>query len=52
MQWQAMKEYGFVPEQAKGVEHEARNGILLCATHHNLFDSYCFYIRWIPQVVF
>jgi len=34
VQWQQMKEKGFVPQQAKRVAHEARNGILMCATHH------------------
>ena len=52
VQWQTMKEHGFVPEQAKGVEHEARNGVLLCALHHLLFDTFCYYIRWVPEVVF
>ena len=51
-QWAEMKEAGFVPENAKSVEHEARNGLLLCKNHHGLFDSYSYYIRWIPEVVF
>src|SRR5258708_385104 len=52
VQWETMKQHGFVPEQAKSVEHEARNGIRLCATHHCLFERYCYYIRWMPEVVF
>jgi len=43
-------EQGFIPAQAKSVEHEARNGMLLCRSHHGLFDSFYFYIRWVPQV--
>ncbi|KAF8331362.1 uncharacterized protein EI90DRAFT_3145612 [Cantharellus anzutake] len=50
--WQNLKDRGFVPAMAKSVEHEARNGIRLCATHHSLFDAYYFYIRWFPEVVF
>ena len=52
VQWEEMKAAGFVPQAAKGVEHEARNGIRLCTSHHNLFDKHCYYIRWIPEVVF
>ena len=52
VQWQEMKEAGFLPQAAKGVEHEARNGIRLCTIHHTLFDKHCYYIRWMPEVVF
>jgi len=52
VQWEEMKDTGFVPQAAKGVEHEARNGIRLCKTHHTLFDTHCYYIRWMPKVVF
>ena len=47
-----MKEAGFVPQNAKSVGSEARNGLLLCKTHHGLFDLYSYYIRWMPEVVF
>ncbi|KAK2461027.1 hypothetical protein APHAL10511_006968 [Amanita phalloides] len=47
--WEEMRDHGFVPAAAKGVEHEARNGIRLCAIHHTLFDKHCYYIRWMPQ---
>ncbi|KIJ99682.1 hypothetical protein K443DRAFT_101787 [Laccaria amethystina LaAM-08-1] len=50
--WEEMKDAGFVPRTAKGVEHEARNGIQLCTLHHSLFDAHCYYIRWMPEVVF
>jgi predicted restriction endonuclease len=52
VQWEEMKDAGFVPQMAKGVEHEVRNGIQLCAQHHRLLDSHCYYIRWMPEVVF
>ncbi|KIL56191.1 hypothetical protein M378DRAFT_172902 [Amanita muscaria Koide BX008] len=52
VQWEEMKDAGFVPQTAKGVEHEARNGIRLCTLHHRLFDAHCYYIRWMPEVVF
>jgi hypothetical protein len=32
------------------VEHEPRNGINLCDNHHSDFDSYRFFIRWVPSV--
>jgi hypothetical protein len=32
------------------VEHEPRNGINLCYTHHSDFDGYRFFIRWVPSV--
>lgn len=50
-QWQEMKDYGFVPAAAS-VEHEAQNGIRLCAIHHILFYRHCYYIRWMPEVGF
>ena len=50
VQWQQMKQQGFVPEQAKSVAHETRNGILMCGTHQLLFDRLYFYIRWVPEV--
>ncbi|KAM6491096.1 hypothetical protein JOM56_013335, partial [Amanita muscaria] len=52
VQWAEMKDTGFVPQTAKGVEHEARNGIRLCTLHQRLFDAHCYYIRWMPEVVF
>jgi HNH endonuclease len=45
-----MRRKGFIPQPAKSEEHEARNGITLCSSHHRLFDAYRYYIRWIPEV--
>jgi hypothetical protein len=45
-----MKEEGFVPEQAKSVAHEARNGVMMCPNHHIQFDQFYFYLRWLPGV--
>jgi hypothetical protein len=52
IQWENLRTRQFIPRQAKTVEHEARNGLLLCKNHHSLFDAYRFYIRWIPGVCF
>lgn len=49
-QWADLKTRGFIPSQCKSVEHETRNGILLCCNHHRIFDAYKFYIRWVPDV--
>jgi hypothetical protein len=46
-QWENLRRKKFIPAQAKSVEHEARNGILLCKS---LFDAFYFYIRWVRQV--
>ena len=35
---------------AKSVQHEPRNGINLCDLHHNDFDDYRFFIRWVLLV--
>jgi hypothetical protein len=32
------------------VEHEPRNSINLCSTHHSDFDGYRFFMRWVPLV--
>jgi len=47
--WEEMRDYGFVPAAAKGVEHETRNGIRLCLNHQTLFDKLYYYIRWMPE---
>ncbi|KAJ7670521.1 hypothetical protein B0H17DRAFT_1085788, partial [Mycena rosella] len=47
--WEDLRVRGFIPPNAKGVEHEARNGILMCGAHHRLFDKLYFYIRWVPE---
>jgi len=44
-----MKDHGFVPQNAKSVAHEARNGIRLCVLHHRLLDRHSYYIRWFPE---
>jgi hypothetical protein len=45
-----MRGLGYIPSKAKGVQHECRNGIHMCALHHKAFDFYRFYIRWISEV--
>ena len=52
VQWETMKQYGFVPANAKGVQDEPRNGVQLCRNHQLLFDAYIYYIRWMPEVIF
>ena len=42
----------WIPDQAKDEPgHEARNGMTMCATHHRLFDSYVFFIRFFADVI-
>ncbi|KAJ7670506.1 hypothetical protein B0H17DRAFT_948651 [Mycena rosella] len=48
--WEDLRVRGFIPSNAKGVEHEARNGILMCGAHRPFFDNLYFYIRWVPEV--
>lgn len=44
--WQWLKEEACcIPWNARGVEHECRNGILLCRNHHAAFDAHYLYIR-------
>jgi hypothetical protein len=40
----------WIPPTSKSVQHESRNGILMCATHHLNFDNHRFYIRYWEQV--
>lgn len=49
-QWQYLMDTEFIPRLSKSVAHESRNGILMCRNHHSMFDSYSFFIRWIPEV--
>ncbi|TDL25673.1 hypothetical protein BD410DRAFT_813414 [Rickenella mellea] len=30
-------------------KHEPRDGMIMCSNHQNLFDVYCFFIRYIPN---
>ncbi|KAF8966628.1 hypothetical protein BDZ97DRAFT_1917438 [Flammula alnicola] len=44
--WEFMQSLGYIPNNAKSVSHESRNGILMCPNHCVAFDHYQFYIRW------
>ncbi|KAH8823148.1 hypothetical protein DL96DRAFT_1616802 [Flagelloscypha sp. PMI_526] len=46
--WNELKRKGWIPNTAKSVEHESRNGLRLCKNHHATFDRY-FYIRWVKE---
>ncbi|KAF8801744.1 hypothetical protein BYT27DRAFT_7173764 [Phlegmacium glaucopus] len=41
-----MRSLRYIPQNAKSVLHESRNGILLCPTHRQGFEHHQFYIRW------
>ncbi|KAF8817172.1 hypothetical protein BYT27DRAFT_7153801 [Phlegmacium glaucopus] len=41
-----MQSLHYIPNYAKSVHHETRNGILMCATHHRAFNHHLFYIQW------
>jgi len=47
--WQLMRELHYIPNQAKSVEHESRNGILMCPTHNRAFNQLYIYIRWVSE---
>ncbi|EJF59951.1 hypothetical protein DICSQDRAFT_64233 [Dichomitus squalens LYAD-421 SS1] len=48
--WAELKARRWLPEQAKHrVQHEPRNGILMCPNHHKMFDSLDAFIRFDPQ---
>ncbi|KAJ7654393.1 hypothetical protein DFH06DRAFT_513193 [Mycena polygramma] len=48
--WGRLKYLGFIPQNAKGITHEARNGVSFCLQHRTAFDKFKFYIRWVPRV--
>ncbi|KAF8559882.1 hypothetical protein OG21DRAFT_1479760 [Imleria badia] len=49
--WTALSDRHWIPEQAKThPEHEPRNGLLMCKNHHHRFDSYSFFIRFLPDL--
>ncbi|KAJ7929237.1 hypothetical protein B0H13DRAFT_1703331 [Mycena leptocephala] len=47
--WVDLKNRRWVPSAAKSGQHEPRNGLLMCPTHQKLFDTFFFFIRYIPQ---
>ncbi|EIM91915.1 uncharacterized protein STEHIDRAFT_151270 [Stereum hirsutum FP-91666 SS1] len=49
-EWLDLQRRRWIPSQAKEhVEHEPRNGLLMCPTHHKAFDAYEFFIRYMPE---
>ncbi|KIY45925.1 hypothetical protein FISHEDRAFT_48249 [Fistulina hepatica ATCC 64428] len=49
-QWSDLKNRGWIPSDAKNhPQHEPRNGLLMCANHHVMFDAYKFFIRFFPD---
>ncbi|KAK1235242.1 hypothetical protein PQX77_001548 [Marasmius sp. AFHP31] len=51
--WETIKKNGYIPSGVKSVEHEPRNGLLMCFYHHNIcmYDDYYYFIRYIPESV-
>jgi len=50
-QWQMLQEIDFIPRSNKRrVTTYPRNGLLMCKSHHALFDAHFFSIRYIPRV--
>jgi len=48
--WRELMLYGWIPEEAKeDHRHDPRNGILMCRAHHYAFDTYKFFIRFLPN---
>ncbi|KAF9482684.1 hypothetical protein BDN70DRAFT_929792 [Pholiota conissans] len=50
--WSNFKARGWIPSQVKlkaNPSHEPRDGLLMCANHHLLFDGYAFFIRFLPD---
>jgi len=50
VRWEFMRRKGLIPAASKSVEHEARNGVIMCSNHHLMFDGYEFYIRWVDTI--
>ncbi|KAF8960878.1 hypothetical protein BDZ97DRAFT_1831237 [Flammula alnicola] len=47
--WATLKAKHYIPQAAKSAQHEPRNGLSLCKTHHYLFDEFYFFIRYNPD---
>ncbi|KAF8513092.1 hypothetical protein BU17DRAFT_53478 [Hysterangium stoloniferum] len=47
--WKDLRRRKYIPSTAKSVQHEPRNGLLMCPNHCAMFDRYQFFIRFIPQ---
>ncbi|KAG2039680.1 hypothetical protein BDR03DRAFT_950837 [Suillus americanus] len=49
--WSSLKARNWIPSQLKSLpRHEPRNGLLMCANHHLIFDGYDFFIRFFPDI--
>ncbi|KAI0030164.1 hypothetical protein K488DRAFT_54795 [Vararia minispora EC-137] len=49
--WEDLLERNWLPPKAKhSVQHEPRNGLLMCPNHHAHFDKYNFFLRYLPGV--
>ncbi|THU92262.1 hypothetical protein K435DRAFT_213286 [Dendrothele bispora CBS 962.96] len=48
--WEELKGLGWVPQQAKDVVQEPRNGLQLCRNCHGHFDDLSVFVRYVPEV--
>ncbi|EIW76845.1 hypothetical protein CONPUDRAFT_168586, partial [Coniophora puteana RWD-64-598 SS2] len=50
-EWAHLQQVGWIPAGAKASpEHEPRNGLMMCPTHHVAFDALMFFIRYEPKL--
>jgi len=48
--WRDLKRRNWIPQGAKASpDHDPRDGLLMCPTHHSAFDKHKFFIRFLPS---
>jgi len=47
--WLDLKVHGSISQQAKYSPNDPRNCLLMCPTHHRLFDGHKFFIRYVSS---
>ncbi|KAF8248442.1 hypothetical protein K440DRAFT_583369 [Wilcoxina mikolae CBS 423.85] len=47
--WEQLRQLHWIPAAAKSVEHECRNGVIMCKNHHHAFDNFQYFVRFVPE---
>ncbi|KAF8531296.1 hypothetical protein BDD12DRAFT_869907, partial [Trichophaea hybrida] len=47
--WEQLRLLHWIPAASKSVEHECRNGVIMCKNHHHAFDNFQYFVRFVPE---
>ncbi|KAF8253415.1 hypothetical protein K440DRAFT_576510 [Wilcoxina mikolae CBS 423.85] len=47
--WEQLRLHHWIPAAAKSVEHECRNGVIMCKNHLTAFHNFQYFVRFVPE---